>query len=64
LLIDICLFGQFDYENWLVTQILDLPPLEKWREEMYFSALKKIISIDDDEFRDTWDINKWMQEIA
>ncbi|KAK7823970.1 flavin-containing monooxygenase fmo gs-ox-like 2 [Quercus suber] len=56
--------NKFDYEDWLVTQILDLPPLEKWREEMYFSALKKIISIDDDEFRDTWDINKWMQEIA
>ncbi|KAM4081618.1 hypothetical protein ACJW30_11G105800 [Castanea mollissima] len=56
--------NKFDYEDWLITQILDLPPLEEWREQMYFSALKKIISIDDDDFRDTWDIDKWMQEIA
>ncbi|KAM4072057.1 hypothetical protein ACB094_11G108600 [Castanea mollissima] len=55
---------KFDYEDWLITQILDLPPLEEWREQMYFSALKKITSIDDDDFRDTWDIDKWMQEIA
>ncbi|XP_059432307.1 flavin-containing monooxygenase FMO GS-OX-like 4 [Corylus avellana] len=47
--------NKFDYENWLVTQ-LRLPPLEEWREEMYFHALKKITSHDDDEYRDTWDV--------
>ena len=62
-LIDFCLFWcQFDYENWLVTQ-LGLPPLEEWREQMYYYLLKKITSHDGDDYRDTWDIDKWMQEI-
>ncbi len=62
-LIDFCLFWcQFDYENWLVTQ-LGLPPLEEWREQMYYYLLKKITSHDGDDYRDTWDIDRWMQEI-
>lgn len=54
-LLTLFLLAQFDYENWLITQ-LGLPPLEEWREEMYFYALKKITSHDNDEYRDTWDI--------
>lgn len=53
---------KFDYENWLVTQ-LGLPPLEEWREQMYYYLLKKITSHDGDDYRDTWDIDRWMQEI-
>ncbi|KAF5446223.1 hypothetical protein F2P56_031865, partial [Juglans regia] len=53
--------NKFDYENWLVKQ-LGLPPLEDWREQLYFYAMKKITSEAGDDYRDTWDINKWMQE--
>ncbi|XVF33527.1 hypothetical protein REPUB_Repub17cG0176300 [Reevesia pubescens] len=51
---------KFDYESWLVTQ-LDLRPLERWREVMFFT-MEKIQSYYGDNYRDAWDVDKWIQE--
>ncbi|XVF73436.1 hypothetical protein PTKIN_Ptkin12aG0201700 [Pterospermum kingtungense] len=54
---------KFDYENWLVDQ-LDLKPLESWRELMFFSIITmNIKSYYGDNYRDTWDVDKWIQEV-
>ncbi|OMO78547.1 Flavin monooxygenase FMO [Corchorus capsularis] len=52
---------KFDYENWLVA-LLDLRPLEKWKEKMFYLS-KKIKSYYSDNYRDEWDVDKWIEEI-
>ncbi|XP_030468539.2 flavin-containing monooxygenase FMO GS-OX5-like [Syzygium oleosum] len=51
---------KFEYEKWLVGQ-LGLPPFEQWREKMGF-AVFKFLQSSDQNWRDTWDVEKWMQE--
>ncbi|XP_010053918.1 flavin-containing monooxygenase FMO GS-OX5 isoform X1 [Eucalyptus grandis] len=50
---------KFDYENWLVGE-LGLPPLEKWRQNMYFTSLSLLMTLGEN-WRDTWDVEKWMK---
>ncbi|KAF8020448.1 hypothetical protein BT93_G0996 [Corymbia citriodora subsp. variegata] len=50
---------KFDYENWLVGK-LGLPPLEKWRQNMYFTSFDLLTTFDENG-RDTWDVEKWMK---
>jgi hypothetical protein len=50
------MFEVFFWHSKLSIHQLGLPPVEQWREEMYFYALQKITSHDDDEYRDTWDV--------
>ncbi|XP_030535513.2 flavin-containing monooxygenase FMO GS-OX-like 3 [Rhodamnia argentea] len=50
---------KFDYENWLAGE-LGLPPLERWRQNMYFTSLNLLMMFGAN-LRDTWDVEKWMQ---
>lgn len=50
---------KFDYENWLAGE-LGLTPLEKWRQNMYFTSLSLLMTLGDN-WRDAWDVEKWMK---
>ncbi|KAK8325992.1 hypothetical protein V6Z12_A11G088500 [Gossypium hirsutum] len=52
---------EFEYENWLATQ-LDIRPPERWKEIMFFS-MEKIKSYYGEKYRDAWDVDKWIQEV-
>lgn len=39
-----------------------LPPLEEWREEMLRHLIKNVTGLHCNEFLDTWDADKWLQE--
>uniref|UniRef100_A0A7N2R323 Flavin-containing monooxygenase n=1 Tax=Quercus lobata TaxID=97700 RepID=A0A7N2R323_QUELO len=54
---------KFEYENWLVDQ-LGLPPLEEWREKMFLGVCATLIPFYGVEYRDTWDVDKWLQEFS
>ncbi|GMI98302.1 hypothetical protein like AT1G62620 [Hibiscus trionum] len=51
---------KFEYESWLAAQSGVKPP-QRWKEVM-FSFIQKIRSYYGDEYRDTWDVDKWIQE--
>ncbi|KAF8020445.1 hypothetical protein BT93_G0993 [Corymbia citriodora subsp. variegata] len=55
--------GKFTYEKWLVDQ-LGLPALGQWIEKMALIGLEllKFLQSSDENWRDTWDGEKWMQE--
>ncbi|XP_030468484.2 flavin-containing monooxygenase FMO GS-OX-like 2 [Syzygium oleosum] len=55
--------GKCEYEKWLVHQ-LGIPSLEQWREKMAVIGLEwlKVRQSSDENWRDTWDVDKWMQE--
>ncbi|KAF8020016.1 hypothetical protein BT93_G0646 [Corymbia citriodora subsp. variegata] len=55
--------GKFEYEKWLVDQ-LGLPALEQWIENMALIGLEllKFVQSSDENWRDTWYGEKWMQE--
>ncbi|KAF4347099.1 hypothetical protein G4B88_025142 [Cannabis sativa] len=48
---------QVGYQNWLCAQI-GLPPLEKWRYQMYEESVKNIIEMRDG-YKDRWDDAYW-----
>ncbi|XP_022757034.1 flavin-containing monooxygenase FMO GS-OX-like 5 isoform X2 [Durio zibethinus] len=52
---------KFDYETWLVAQ-LDITPPERWKQIMLMSVIK-IASDYGDNYRDEWNVDKWIQEI-
>ncbi|KAF8020012.1 hypothetical protein BT93_G0642 [Corymbia citriodora subsp. variegata] len=52
--------GKFEYENWLADR-LGLPSLEQWREKLALIGLEMLKSSDGN-WKDTWDVDKWMQE--
>ncbi|XP_039008132.1 flavin-containing monooxygenase FMO GS-OX-like 3 isoform X1 [Hibiscus syriacus] len=52
---------KFEYERWLAAQ-LDIKPPERWKEIMFFS-IQKIKSYYGDEYRDAWDVDKWIREV-
>ncbi|XP_030535438.1 flavin-containing monooxygenase FMO GS-OX-like 3 isoform X2 [Rhodamnia argentea] len=49
-----------EYDKWLTGQF-GLPPLEQWREKMAFT-LVNILRSSHENWRPTWDVEKWMQE--
>ncbi|KAF8020017.1 hypothetical protein BT93_G0647 [Corymbia citriodora subsp. variegata] len=55
--------GKCEYEKWLVDQV-GLPSLEQYREKMARIGLElwKYVQSSDENWRDTWDGDKWMQE--
>ncbi|KAF8020446.1 hypothetical protein BT93_G0994 [Corymbia citriodora subsp. variegata] len=55
--------GKCEYEKWLVDQV-GLPSLEQYREKMTLIGreLLKYVQSSDENWRDTWNGDKWMQE--
>ncbi|KAJ7982333.1 Flavin-containing monooxygenase [Quillaja saponaria] len=49
--------NEVEYRNWLLSQS-GLPPLEKWREEMYSESIRNIKAMQHG-FRDQWDDAYW-----
>ncbi|TYH99807.1 hypothetical protein ES332_A11G091100v1 [Gossypium tomentosum] len=50
-----------EYVSWLAAQ-LDIRPPKSWEELRFFSFVKGIFAHGEN-FRDTWDVDKWIQEI-
>ncbi|KAK5783403.1 hypothetical protein F383_07270 [Gossypium arboreum] len=50
-----------EYVSWLAAQ-LDIRPPKSWEELRFFSFVKGIFAHGEN-FRDTWDVDKWLQEI-
>lgn len=55
--------GKFEYEKWLGDQ-LGLPSMEQWSENMVLIGLElgKFLQSSHENWRDNWDVEKWMQE--
>ncbi|KAK8587893.1 hypothetical protein V6N13_086853 [Hibiscus sabdariffa] len=53
---------KFEYESWLAAQSHIKPP-ERWKEIMFSSFIPKIKSYYGGEYRDAWDVDKWIQEV-
>ncbi|GLT51956.1 hypothetical protein SLA2020_253260 [Shorea laevis] len=53
---------KIDYENCLLTQ-LGLPPLEKWREQLFYHMKNILLSSSPGNYRDGWDVDEWIQEV-
>ncbi|KAK8587901.1 hypothetical protein V6N12_022367 [Hibiscus sabdariffa] len=52
---------EFEYVSWLAAQ-LNIKPLKRWKEVTVVSFIEWAVQHGEN-FRDTWDIDKWMQEI-
>ncbi|KAL4353389.1 hypothetical protein GQ457_06G032780 [Hibiscus cannabinus] len=53
--------AEVEYASWLAAQ-LNIKPLKRWKELTVVSIVKEVVQYGEN-FRDTWDIDKWMQEI-
>ncbi|KAK8711188.1 hypothetical protein V6N13_146479 [Hibiscus sabdariffa] len=53
--------AEVEYASWLAAQ-LNIKPLKRWKELTVVSIVKGVVQYGEN-FRDTWDIDKWMQEI-
>ncbi|KAE8699717.1 late embryoproteinsis abundant protein-like [Hibiscus syriacus] len=55
------LMGEVEYVTWLAAQ-LNIKPLKMWKVITVFSVIKGALHYGEN-FRDVWDIDKWIQEI-
>ncbi|KAL4363185.1 hypothetical protein GQ457_04G039600 [Hibiscus cannabinus] len=52
---------EVDYVSWVASQV-DIKPPESWKEITFYSMLKWVIHYGEN-YRDAWDVDKWIQEI-